>query len=169
MNDYKSLYKHILSEYQQFSKCARLQVAALLVENGRILCCGYNGTPAGQCNCNELFKETTITYTGVRSFWLRNTVNDKWKETTEIEWRTKHHEFSLVEEIHAEQNLLGQIIQKRIDTNNAAIVISHEPCEACARLIFASGIKHVMYVNKYDRGSKGIDFLERNGINVEQI
>ena len=52
---YKELYKHVLKEYQQFSKCARLHVAALLVNDGRILCCGYNGTPAGQVHCNELF------------------------------------------------------------------------------------------------------------------
>ena len=168
MNDYKTLYKKILSEYQSFSKCARLHVAALLVENGRILCCGYNGTPAGKCNCNELFK-SSLAHTGIRSYWLRNSNKDKWIETYESDWRTTHHEFSLVEEIHAEQNLLGQIIQKRIDITNAAIVISHEPCEACSRLIFAAGIKHVMYVNKYDRGSKGTEFLERNGVKVEQI
>lgn len=171
MNDYKTLYKKILAEYQAFSKCARLHVAALLVENGRILCCGYNGTPAGQCNCNELF--TSMTVNNVRKFYLKHKfgdmIYDKWNEVNEDEWRNKHHEYSLENELHAEQNLLGQCIQKRIDTSNASIVISHEPCESCARLIFAAGIKHVMYVNKYDRGSKGVSFLERNGVKVEQI
>ena len=53
---YKHLYKTVLKEYQNLSKCARLKVAALLVEEGRIISCGYNGTPSGQTNCNELFK-----------------------------------------------------------------------------------------------------------------
>ena len=167
MNDYKSLYKRILIEYQNFSKCARLHVAALLVENGRILCCGYNGTPAGQCNCNELFHSMTLDRDKVYYYRLHKT--DAWTKIKEQEWLDKHHEYSLENELHAEQNLLGQCIQKRIDTSNASIVISHEPCESCARLIFAAGIKHVMYVNKYDRGSKGVNFLERNGVTVEQI
>ena len=49
------------------------------------------------------------------------------------------------------------------------MVLSHEPCEACSKLICASNIKHVMYVDKYDRGSKGLDFLVRNGVEVEKI
>lgn len=167
MNDYKTLYKKILAEYQDFSKCARLHVAALLVENGRILCCGYNGTPAGQCNCNKLFH--TMEVNGIRKFYLRKIETENWEDVSEHDWYDKHHEYSLENELHAEQNLLGQCIQKRIDTTNTSIVISHEPCESCARLIFASGIKHVMYVNKYDRGSKGVDFLKRNGVKVEQI
>lgn len=169
MNDYKTLYKNVLKEYQSFSKCARLHVAALLVENGRILCCGYNGTPAGQCNCNELFDTGVSPYTGIRAYMFRLSKSEPWHEVEEETWKTYHHDYSLENELHAEQNLLGQCIQKRIDTKNASIVISHEPCESCARLIYAAGIKNVMYVEKYDRGSKGIEFLKRNGVTVEQI
>lgn len=167
--EYKTLYKNVLKEYLGFSKCARLKVAALLVENGRILCCGYNGTPTGQCNCNELFKVNAPKYVGVKTFLLRQSKNESWRETDEQTWKTAHHEFSIENELHAEQNLLGQCIQKRIDTTNASIVVSTEPCESCARLIYAAGIKHVMYVNEYDRGSKGIEFLKRNGVTVEKI
>lgn len=163
MNDYISLYKRILEEYQKFSKCSRLQVAALLVKNGRILCCGYNGTPTGQCNCNELF---TNAY---RTFKLRKSPLNSWKTVSEEEWRTKHHEFSVENEIHAEQNLFAEIIKNKTDITDATIIISHEPCESCARLIFAAGIKYVMYVNEYDRGSKGIEFLRRNGVSVTKI
>lgn len=164
---YKELYKNILKEYQQFSKCARLHVAALLVNDGRILCCGYNGTPAGQVNCNELFKGEVIN--GVSHFYMRNTPTEEWRETNENDWRAAHHEFANKNELHAEQNLLGQCIQKNINVNGASIVISHEPCESCARLILAAGIKHVLYVDKYDRGSQGIEFLTANGVKVEQF
>lgn len=160
---YKQLYKSVLKEYQQFSKCARLKVAALLVNDGRILCCGYNGTPTGQTNCNELFKSED------GKFYLRETTNDDWREVSEADWKAIHHEFANKNELHAEQNMLGMCLQKNIDVSDCSIVISHEPCESCARLIFAAGIKHVLYVDKYDRGTKGIDFLEANGVKVEQF
>lgn len=138
-------------------------MAALLVKNGRILCCGYNGTPTGQCNCNELFT------TNYRTFKLRKSPHNNWKTVSEEEWRAKHHEFSVENEIHAEQNLFAEIIKNKTDITDATIIISHEPCESCARLIFATGIKYVMYVNEYDRGSKGIEFLKRNGVSVKKI
>lgn len=165
MNDYKTLYKNILHEYEQLSKCDRMKVACLLVEKGRIISCGYNGTPSGQCNCNELFKHTD----NYRTFFLRKSIKSKWKECDENTWKKSHHEFSLENEIHAEQSALGYALKWHMDISGAAIVISYEPCEACARLIYASGINHVMYVNKYDRGSRGLEFLEKNGVKVEQI
>ena len=160
---YKHLYKTVLKEYQKLSKCARLKVAALLVEKGRIISCGYNGTPSGQVNCNDLFKSEAGRY------FYRLNKNDEWIETNEDDWKERHHIFANEQEIHAEQNCLGYCLKWKMDISGASMVLSHEPCEACARLIYASNIKHVMYVDKYDRGSKGLDFLVRNGIEVEKI
>lgn len=160
---YKHLYKTVLKEYQNLSKCSRMKVAALLVEKGRIISCGYNGTPSGQVNCNEIFKSEN------GKFYLRDNKEEEWKEVPEMEWRAKHHEFANEQEIHAEQSCLGYALKWNMNIAGASMVISHEPCESCARLIFAAGINHVMYVNKYDRGSKGIQFLERNGVTVEKI
>lgn len=160
---YKKLYKNVLKEYQQFSKCARLKVAALLVNDGRILCCGYNGTPAGQTNCNELF--TIID----GKFYIRDSITEPWSEVSESKWKELHHEFANKNELHAEQNMLGMCLQKNIDVSDCSIVISHEPCESCARLIYAAGIKHVLYVENYDRGSRGVEFLTANGVKVEQF
>ena len=55
MNDYKHLYKVALVEYAKFSTCDRLKVAALLVHDGRILSCGYNGVPSGDQHCCDKF------------------------------------------------------------------------------------------------------------------
>lgn len=160
---YKHLYKTVLSEYQNLSKCARLKVAALLVEKGRIISCGYNGTPPGHTNCNELFK------TEAGKFYYRENTEDVWIETDEESWKSKHHEFANENELHAEQSCLGYCLKWKIDISGASMVVSHEPCESCARLIVASGIKNVMFVNKYDRGSRGIEFLKKCGVEVEQI
>lgn len=160
---YKQLYKSVLKEYQQFSKCARLKVAALLVNDGRILCCGYNGTPTGQTNCNELFKSED------GKFYFRESTNDDWREVSEADWKTIHHEFAEKNEIHAEMNCIAQGFRQGINVENTDLIISLQPCDNCAKLIFAAGIKHVLYVDKYDRGTKGIDFLEANGVKVEQF
>ena len=160
---YRHLYKTVLKEYQNLSKCSRVKVAALLVKEGRILSCGYNGTPSGQTNCNELFK------TEAGKFYARKTTEDEWLEYTEDEWKEMHHEFANTNEIHAEQNCLGNVLKEKIDITNTTMLLTHEPCEACSRLIYCCGIKHVIYENKYDRGSNGIDFLARNGITVERI
>lgn len=160
---YKHLYKTVLKEYQNLSKCARVKVAALIVKDGRILSCGYNGTPTGQTNCNELFK------TEAGKFYARKSITEEWLEYSEAEWKDLHHAFANTNEIHAEQNTLGNVLREKIDITGTSMLLTHEPCEACARLIYTCGIKHVMYENKYDRGSNGIDFLERNGVKVEKI
>ena len=160
---YKHLYKTVLKEYQNLSKCSRVKVAALIVKDGRILSCGYNGTPAGQTNCNELFK------TEAGKFYARKSITEEWLEYSEEEWKELHHEFANKNELHAEQNMLGMCLQKNIDVSDCSIVISHEPCESCARLIYAAGIKHVLYVENYDRGSRGVEFLTANGVKVEQF
>lgn len=160
---YKHLYKTVLKEYQNLSKCSRMKVAALLVEKGRIISCGYNGTPSGQVNCNEIFKFEN------GKFYLRDSKEEEWKEVPEMEWRTKHHEFANEQEIHAEMNCIALASKNNIPIHNYTLVVSHMPCENCAKLIYSVGIKNVFYVENYDRGSKAVTFLEKNGVNIEKI
>lgn len=160
---YKQLYKSVLKEYQQFSKCARLKVAALLVNDGRILCCGYNGTPTGQTNCNELFKSEDS------KFYLRESTNDDWREVSEADWKAIHHEFAEKNEIHAEMNCIAQGFRNGINVENTNLIISLQPCDNCAKLIVASGIKHVWFVDEYDRKSNSINYLTNNGVKIEKL
>ncbi len=160
---YKQLYKSVLKEYQQFSKCARLKVAALLVNDGRILCCGYNGTPTGQTNCNELFKSEN------GKFYLRESTNDDWREVSEADWKAIHHEFAEQNEIHAEMNCIAQGFRHGINVENTNLVISLQPCDNCAKLIVASGIKNVYFVDTYERNTNSINYLISNGVSIEQI
>lgn len=160
---YKELYKNILKEYQQLSKCARLHVAAILVDDGRVVCCGYNGTPAGQVNCNELFK-----IEGGR-FYFRSGRDETWQETTETDWKERHHVFSEKNEIHAEMNCIAQGFRHGMDVENTSLIVSLQPCDNCAKLIVASGIKEVYFVDEYDRHSESVKYLTENGINVEKI
>jgi dCMP deaminase len=46
--------------------------------------------------------------------------------------------------------------------------ITHAPCLDCAKLIYQSGINHVLYRNSY-RSDDGITFLEKAGVKVEKM
>jgi len=46
--------------------------------------------------------------------------------------------------------------------------ITHSPCIECAKLIYQSGIDHVVYMQKY-RDDAGVEFLKRSGVTVEQV
>lgn len=160
---YINIYKNILKEYETLSTCARLQVAALLVKDGRILSVGYNGTSSGKCHCTQIFKFENGT------FMIQDTQATGWHEVSEAEWRKRHHEFSETSEVHAEMNCLAFALRNNISIKDCSIIVSIAPCSKCAKFIGATGIKHVYYVNKYDAGDEGILYLQSLGVDVRQI
>ena len=70
--------------------------------------------------------------------------------------------------LHAEANA---ILKGAKSTNNCAgatLYLTHSPCKDCSKLILQSGIKRLVFQDKY-RDTAGIDFLNAAGLNVEQI
>lgn len=159
MNDYSALYKKLLSEYSQFSTCNRLKVACLLVDDGRILSCGYNGVPSGDVHCEERF--------------VKNSEENKYfvdgQQVNKQLWLDEHHRFSEKNEIHAEMNCLMYALKNKIDVSHCTVVVSIAPCINCAKMILAAGIKTVYYVELYDRSDDGIKFLQEHGVIVRKI
>jgi dCMP deaminase len=51
--------------------------------------------------------------------------------------------------VHAEQNALCDCAKRGVSCNGAVAYISHYPCLICARLLLASGITHIYYINDY--------------------
>lgn len=51
--------------------------------------------------------------------------------------------------IHAEQNAITDCAKRGVSCNGAEIYITHFPCIICMRLICASGIKKIKYINDY--------------------
>ena len=158
MNDYKHLYKVALVEYAKFSTCDRLKVAALLVHDGRILSCGYNGVPSGDQHCCDKFSHDNH-----GNFYIDG------EPVSEEVYRFKHHEFSEVDEVRAEVNCLSYALKNHVDVSKCTLVVSIAPCSNCAKFILASGIKTVYYVDLYDRSDAGIEFLKKHNITVEKI
>ena len=53
-------------------------------------------------------------------------------------------------------------------SEGATLYVTLSPCFDCAKLIIQSGIKRVVYIEKY-RSEDGLKLLEKAGIEVEQI
>ena len=67
--------------------------------------------------------------------------------------------------LHAEANAITKLARSSNNSDGATIYITASPCIECAKLIIQSGIKRVVYGEKY-RLTDGIDLLERAGIEV---
>ena len=70
--------------------------------------------------------------------------------------------------LHAEANAITKLARSSNNSDGATIYITASPCIECAKLIIQSGIKRVVYGEKY-RLMDGIDLLERAGIEVEYL
>lgn len=155
-------YAHTALIWAKRSTCIRKQVGAVIfdLDSDRLLAIGYNGTVSGLAHCNELFN-TDLTpkcslFNYLKAADTKNNI---------------HHMFSEQYEVHAEQNaLLNMIHTGTKKTSNMGILCTLEPCLNCAKLIVGAGIKHVWYMEKYDRAMYDIkQYFKRAGVTCEEF
>ena len=123
-----TFFLDIADQFKNKSKCVSYQVAAIAVKDGRIIFSGINGTAPGSTNCREVFP----TY-------------DK------NEHREIHHKWSLIHEIHAEQNLIAGAAKAGIKLEGVDVFLTVQPCTDCMKLLIAAGIKRIYYRGSYDK------------------
>lgn len=70
--------------------------------------------------------------------------------------------------LHAEANAITKIARSNNNSNGATMYVTASPCIECAKLIIQSGIRRVVYGEKY-RLTDGIDLLERAGIETAYL
>lgn len=51
--------------------------------------------------------------------------------------------------VHAEQNCIADCAKRGVNTNNSIAYITHYPCINCYKILVASGIKEIYYLNDY--------------------
>lgn len=51
--------------------------------------------------------------------------------------------------VHAEQNAIADCAKRGVSCRNSIAYITHYPCIICCRLLLASGIKEIKYINDY--------------------
>ena len=141
----KEKFKHAFMEtaqtFAELSHARRLKVGAIVVKDDRIISIGYNGMPAG---------------------WDNNCEEETRYEDGGVNLKTKP------EVLHAETNAIAKLAKSNDSGNGATMFVTHSPCIECAKLIYQSGINHVVYMQKY-RDDAGITFLEKSGVEVEQV
>jgi len=132
----------VATRYSKLSTARRLQVGAIVVKDDRIISIGYNGTPSG---------------------WDNNCEDEiRYPDSDAVTLKTKP------EVIHAEMNALMKLARSHESGDGATMFITHAPCAECAKHIIQSGIAAVYYGEAY-RDTTGLDFLQRGGVEVQQL
>ena len=67
--------------------------------------------------------------------------------------------------LHAEANAITKIARSGNSSDGATMYVTASPCIECAKLIIQSGIKRVVYSEKY-RLEDGLELLKRANIEV---
>jgi dCMP deaminase len=138
------IFMNLAADLAKRSHCVKAQVGAVLSKDTRIISIGYNGPPAGTHNCD-------------------------------VEWpvtgcpRDARGSCSLA--LHAEENAILYAVKNGADLGGSTLYLTLSPCLPCARLIFSSGIRKVLYKNsdaqfKGLASDEGVDFLTRFGVEV---
>lgn len=141
---FDDIYMDLASNLAERSHCVKIKVGAVLTKDTRIVSLGYNGPPAGTHNCDIEWPQTGCP-------------------------RDSKGGCSLA--LHAEQNAIIYASKNNVPLENCSIYVTLAPCLSCARIIYASGIKKVIYLNSYAEykgigTEEGVDFLIKFGIDV---
>lgn len=67
--------------------------------------------------------------------------------------------------LHAEANAITKLARSSNNSEDSTLYVTAAPCLECSKLIIQSGIKRVVYAEKY-RLEDGVNLLKRAGIEV---
>jgi dCMP deaminase len=67
--------------------------------------------------------------------------------------------------LHAEANAILKVASSTQSCKGATLYITLSPCKECSKLVHQSGIKRVVYKDKY-KDDSGVKFLEKAGVEV---
>ena len=144
------VYLRIAKELSTLSHCVSFKVGAIAVLEGRILATGINGTPKGSINCDSLFDEATV--------------------HSSTEEREAHSEWSKINEVHGEMNLILFCAKHGIKLEGATLYSTLQPCAECTKNLVQSGIKTIVYSQTYDKNAEHGEILkqilENNDIDI---
>lgn len=77
-----------------------------------------------------------------------------------------NHEQSTV---HAEQNAICDCAKRGVNCNGSTAYITHYPCIICCKLLLASGIKEIKYIDDYKNDELVKEYCEQLNVNIEQL
>jgi dCMP deaminase len=144
---FDQIFMNLATDLAQRSHCVKAQVGAVLTKDTRIISIGYNGPPAGTHNCDEEWPETGCP-------------------------RDSKNSCSLA--LHAEENAILYAVKNGASLEGSSLYITLSPCLPCARIIYSSGIKKVLYLKSYAEykglgSDEGVDFLNKFGVEAHKF
>ena len=71
--------------------------------------------------------------------------------------------------VHAEQNAIADCAKRGVNCNGSTAYITHYPCIICARILLASGIKEIKYINDYKNDDLVEVFCNQCNVNIIKI
>lgn len=143
---FDDIYMELAQNLAHKSHCVKIKVGAVLTQDTRIISLGYNGPPAGTHNCDEQWPDKGCA-------------------------RDRKGGCSLA--IHAEENAILYAAKNKVTIEGARLYVTLSPCLACARIIYTTGIKNVLFLKSYAEykgldADEGVEFLQRFGVSVKQ-
>ena len=127
------------------SNCMSRKVAAVVVQDKRIVSTGYNGTPRGLPNCNE------------GGCPRCNSKADSGTRLGECYCS------------HAEENAIVQAAYHGISVRGATMYCLLSPCLICTKMIINAGIKRVVYGRAYHGIDTSIQLLGMAGVSTWRL
>ena len=86
----------------------------------------------------------------------------------DCEFETRFGYETRPEVLHAESNALTKLAKSTQSSDMATVYVTLSPCFDCAKLMIQSGIRRVVYAEKY-RIIDGIELLDKAGIETVHV
>ena len=71
--------------------------------------------------------------------------------------------------VHAEQNAICDCAKRGVSCSKATAYVTHYPCIICCRLLLASGIKEIKYIEDYKNDELVKYFCDQANVNITRI
>lgn len=71
--------------------------------------------------------------------------------------------------VHAEQNAISDCAKRGVSCEGCTAYITHYPCIICCRILLASGITKIKYINDYHNDELVKHFTKMMQVSIEQL
>ena len=71
--------------------------------------------------------------------------------------------------IHAEQNTIVDCAKRGVSCNECDAYVTHYPCLNCTKLLLASGIKNIFYINDYKNDELVAEYCSIKNVPISKI
>lgn len=124
-------YLDIAQTVAERSTCMRRKFGSIIVKNDVIISTGYNGTPRGRKNCDDM------------GFCMRTHLNIPRGERYEL-CRSVHSEANAIINAARDQMLGATLYMTCVNPSDSSLYAGTNNCAMCKRLIINAGIARVV-------------------------